>query len=324
MLYWPLSTLAEQSAKEVHTWLQLAATVVIIAAATAWARRRLDLLLFVLAVTSFSPFYITLANGQPAAFLALIVTFALVALTKGAIILSGALTGLLVLKPHFLPLPLLMLARHGREPAFRKASLVAVLVAAAVFFVPFVWLGLDALRDYLAMLLDRLRIDDRSAGHDPRLMTNWIGFWTNVLRSEPPASLVLLCSGLSVALAVRIFIAGTLREAWFAAVAATLIAGPHILPYDWMIILPVTFALVSEARSWVLVALLALVHTGLGLHGYLEDILGPLTARGYELTTHVAVPLLFVVLVYLAWPRRTQSAPEGVSREVGVGASVRV
>jgi hypothetical protein len=319
LLYSPLTALEEQAAKEAHVWLQLGATGIILAAAVTWSRRPVDLFLFLLVITSFAPFYITLSNGQPSAFLAVITTFALIALTRGAPNLAGGIAGSLIMKGHLLPLWLLMLLWRGQRQAF----LIACLVAALVFAVPFLWLGFDALQDYLSMLLDRLRVEDRSAGHDPKIMTNWIGFWTNVLGSTPPLGLILLCSVISALVAIRIWIVGTLREAAFAAVAVTLIAGPHILPYDWMIILPAAFALACESRSWALVGLMALAHAALGLQTYLEDLIGPLTPRGNELSTHVVVPALFVMLLFLALRRRREAPVTVTPAPQPIGAFAR-
>ena len=125
------------------------------------------------------------------------------------------------------------------------------------------------------------------------------------MRGHSP--IVLPLDALSIALALKALASGSLREGWLAVTAATALVSPHILAYDWLVLLPALVAVLSQKPSPALIGLGLLVHLGVNLSIYQLPFVWPdpppSLPGGYW-----AVPPLFLTLVYLAF----RSAVDGL------------
>src|SRR5439155_3839052 len=91
------------------------------------------------------------------------------------------------------------------------------------------------------------------------------------------------------------------RTSWLASTLATLLAMPHMLWYDWVLLLPAAFALVLGRPSRTLIALLVLLHLSVNLSTLeLEN------SSLLSFAVFVATPAAMALLVYLAFQERIE------------------
>lgn len=153
---------------------------------------------------------------------------------------------------------------------------------------------------------DSFRFLDTSASAGAWGLLNWNGYIASLTLAAPPVALVVLLDAITVALTLRAWSKGTLREGWLAGTAMMVLILPHLLAYDWLVLFAPAMAVVAERRTASLIALLALVHLGVSLSIHVA----PFLLTGYDegnimkigrLGGYWAVPALFLLLVYLAF-----------------------
>jgi len=228
----------------------------------------------VVAVLSWEPLLLNVRIGQTGAFIAALVAIGLLVFWRwekpGAAVL-----GLLGLKPSVAIVGALAIVPRSMRTWARFAA-----VLAAVMFVPFLWLGLEPMRQWLDILGDRSSTD-LGGGHPYNF-----GF-TNVIAIDSRAVymvFVAILLGILV-LADRLHRKLGAEASLAFALYGGLLLNPHSMLYDW----PAAFAgLVFLRRSGVLrpfsndlclgLLAVALFYAGqVSWEEYREDVFRPLT-----------------------------------------------
>jgi len=245
----------------------LAALVAAIGQILRWRQPHSTLL--VLALLAFVPVYFALHHAQPTVLIALLVSLGYLALRSGRRYLGGALLALTGVKPHWL----LTIAAGLKD---RQALIVLVASAAAFICLPFLFVGPEAAFDWVRLMLGRGSGDVQQEGYGSALM-GWAGF-VHAITGQPQAWLWLPPSLLTLALFAAVWLRGSGPGVTLAAaILAGLLAVPHSLPQDWMLVVPVAAILLS--LRW----------TPLGFAGICAGLLGILAGANDWLEAQRAV-----------------------------------
>ncbi len=292
LVFTPLTLLSFAAAKRTFATLSLAAMAAMWWVATRDRRQPAFMVVTAAAVISFLPLYDVLYLGHPTPFYALLVALATTALVDGRERLGGFWTGLLVLKPSLLPLPLAALALTRRS-----AALVALATGLVAGLAPFLITGPGSFGDYVSLLWqtrdDAFRMQGEITG-GAALMFNWNGFFGHLLATDPSRLIVVPLALASMTLAFVAVKRNNVEEAYLAAVLATLIAVPHLLYYDWLILLPAGVIVAARSRDKVLLCLLAALDLAVNVS----------TLEYWASRPHAvffATPLSLLVIAYLAF-----------------------
>jgi hypothetical protein len=189
-------------------------------------------------------------QGQPTVLIAGLFCGAFLASESGRRVLASVLLVLIGLKPQWLPLPALALAR--RDPRSVPVMLAAGVV---ILVLPFALVGPGGLLDYISLVLDRGEGDLNSAGYSATNLS-WGGFLTAITGSTQPALTVLL-GLLTLGLFAAILRQGEPRLTWAGAALVTLLVLPHAHPQDWVMVAPAAALLLSYTRQPLLTAVSA-------------------------------------------------------------------
>ena len=319
-LLWPLAQLEYRDARTAFLLLSLVGTAGLLAVCWQLGVRGLTFLLATLALATFWPLYIALGYSHPTPIYALLIAVALLELESKAVGSAGGFVGLIALKPSLFAAPFgYLLWKRQWEPLITASAIAAVL-----FFAPFLLLGLGAFQDFRemtsALTTDAFEWLDTEVSVGAWGVLNWNGFVASLTLAAPPVVLIVLLDLVTVALTLRVWSKGTLRESWLAGVAAMVLILPHLVVYDWLVLFVPAMAVVAERRTPVLIALLVLVHftTNFSVYvlPYFYASFGEDEIRGIrDLGGYWAIPALFLLLVYLAFRDKIEARFQGVSRE---------
>src|SRR5262249_379022 len=147
-IFLPLTLLSFHAAKLVFVAFLFAALAGIVAVTGRLVRGdRRYLLLLVIAMASSRVLYVNFLVAQVGIFFTLLVTWTPYQVERDRNGSSGWSVGLLVLKPMLILGPLAQLAIKRNW----QACAIAIVVAAILFFAPFLYVGLGAIQDYRAV-----------------------------------------------------------------------------------------------------------------------------------------------------------------------------
>lgn len=106
--------------------------------------------LLALAIPAFEPVYFALFHGQPSILIAVLILAAFLTIERGRRVAGAVFLTLVGIKPQYLVLPAFSALKHNLR-------LVAPLVAAGIvlLLLPFAWVGLGGLQDYVSLTLGR-------------------------------------------------------------------------------------------------------------------------------------------------------------------------
>jgi hypothetical protein len=270
-----------------------------------WSRDfRFGVLLLLVSASSFTV-YETLRFQQLSPVLALLLCLSLVTASSAKSSLGGFVTSLLVLKPSIAVAPLgLITFRRGY-----KQIAAAVAGGALVFVVlPLVLVGVDGLRDYFEMLSryrnESFRLDGEfTAG--AAWMLGWQAIVGRLMEGDPDPYLVVGLDVLTVLVMLRVWLRGRYFESYLAGTLTTLLVVPHVLWYDWIILIGVAPFAAYACRSWLLTGLLLALHAAISFDSYL------IVSRPVFDAYPVPTPLLAgAILLYLAFAPLTSEASD--------------
>ncbi len=315
LLYSPLTVLALPEARRGLIFIIAALSAGLLPLVFYWRRGMMTVVLSSLAIASFWPLYETMRYGHISVLFALVAGLALVCLETKRDARAGLLVAFLALKPSIALAPLGFLAWQGQ----RRALAAAGLGLAGFVLLPFLLLGLHSLDDY-RILLSATREDSFTLkggiSGGAAFMFNWNGFIARLFRVDPKPAIVFPFYLLTVLLMVKVWARNDLRTGWLATTLATLLALPHMLWYDWVLVLPAGLALALERPSIRLVSLLVAVHFCVNVSTW-QMVDRPLLASA----VFVATPAALALLAYLAYEpeldrwlkRRGKAAPVAVA-----------
>jgi len=244
---------------------------------------------------------VNLGHGQNGFLTAALLGGALVALPRRPV-LAGVLFGLLAYKPQFgLVIPVALLAAgQWRSIGAATFTVVALMLGTAALFGPDIWTAFAASTE----LSRKLLLQDGDVGFE-KLQSVF-------------AAVRMWGGGISLAYAIQglisVIVIGSVAWAWRrpcgrdvrAAMlcAATVLASPHVLDYDLMILGP-TIAFMTVA-----------IATG-GAKSYEVSALAfawlvPLAARGVAGATGIPLALIAMIALYVIIQRRAET-PDGVN-----------
>jgi hypothetical protein len=304
LLYAPLSLLAYPTAKIVFVAVSFAGAAGLAGLAYLFSRSLTFTLLAALAVVSFFPVYDSVNVGQPAIIFALLSGAIAYLLVRGHSRPAAVLMGLFALKPSIAiaPAGLILFRGNGRTVAVLGLSVIALVA------LPFLWVGLGAFADWRALLSSAREFAFTLRGGltaGAAFMLNWNGFWGRLLRSDPSPLLVAPFYLATLLLVIRVWVRGSAAEGWFAAIVGTLLAIPHLLWYDWLLILPASFALLAEKATAPRVGLLVALHLAVNVNTI--QIVEPGFRGAGDFIFVAATPLAFLLLAYLAFEERGEA-----------------
>jgi hypothetical protein len=290
----PLTLLSQHDARSLFaagSALAMALAVLVVSRAR---DRPAFTLVAAVATISFLPLYDALYLGHPAPLYALAVAVAMAALASGRDVAGGVATAVLVLKPSLWVLPAAVLALR------RPRAFVATLTAAALLgLLPFVLTGPGSFRDYVDLLWktrpDAFRLQGQMTG-GAALMFNWNGFFCRLSRADPSPWLVLPFALATLALAAAAARRRDLPESYLAGVLATVLAVPHLLYYDWVVLLPAALFVAARSHDTALLCLLAALHLSVNISMLEHWTRLPAS----QTSVMVATPVAFAVLAWLA------------------------
>jgi glycosyl transferase family 87 len=295
LLYAPLTAFDIVTAFHVLVLLMAVVAVMLVALAAYWRPQPVAVLIAGLAIVSYWPVYSSLRLGNMSLLFALCSGLALVALEQKKQIPAGLLVAFLALKPSIALVPLGFVAWLGN-----RRAIVAALAGVLVFVIlPFLLLGLRSLDDYRQLLTanrqDSFTLRGGISG-GANYMFNWNGFIARIFETDPKPLVVLPFYVLTAALMIKVWLGGDLRSGWLAAILTTLLALPHMLWYDWVLLLPAGLAIAVARPSLQLVGLLVLLHLCVNLSTYQMEHL-----KAFSMAIFLATPAAFVLLAYLAF-----------------------
>lgn len=292
----PLTTMAWQTAWIVWTVLSLAALVVAVRVLSA---QRALLVAGTVALTL--PGLIAITSGQSTFFWLLIVAGVFALLRRGSRVAAGALAGLLILKPPLLigfGLWWLMDRRMHRTLLAAVSSAAAIVIAST----PFVG------RAWLEYPFSLIRFADLHQTSDAQVwqFSPW-GFFDPLVPGYPGvARLAGILAAILGAIAFLAFYRRH-RDEWpllFAAsIITTLWISPHVLVYDWVLLVAALAILwrarPESAKAWraAAVALVFAASSSLLVANLMRDTLG--------WVIQFAVPTLALVAWYIAHQLRS-------------------
>ena len=215
----------------------VASALIYLAAVAGLARRtgRLgtQLVMTIAIAASWPTLFIMLRYGQVSAVALALVTAAVVLSSRSQLVASGLVLGLLVYKPNLLVVPVLVFA------VTRQWRLLGGLLAgaAAELALSLSLSGAAVMRQYVEMLASLARHPELvqmypAESHSLRGAARLLALW-------PPLvdAIGLLAIPVAVWLAVRVWrVHSDWRPRWAALVTATLLASPHLLTYDLLIL----------------------------------------------------------------------------------------
>lgn len=222
MLTAPVASLSQATAFDLWK-LAIALSTGVIALAAAGAFRSWAWRIAILtALVCWQPILLNVRIGQTGAFVAALTAATFVVFLKNRN-LGGAALGLLALKPTA-TLPAIIGVFPHRLGVWARFSLVA----AALVFVPFLWLGAGPLRDWMDILSNR-SVQDLGGGHFYNQgVTSILGIDSRLV----PFVLVGVLSAV-VLIAHRIHGGLGIETSLAFAVFCGLLLNPHSLLYDW-------------------------------------------------------------------------------------------
>lgn len=304
LVYAPLTLLDRDRARVVFLALSVGAAAGLAGMSFLWRREFAFVALSVLAVASLLVVYDALYLGHPSLLLALASGAALLLLARGRAMAGGLVASLLGLKPSLALYPVLYLVAR-RRPREVGAVLIGGLLLVGV---PFVLLtGPQSLLDYRALLADSnadaFRFQGTTTG-GANLMFNWNAFIARLFVTDPHPAAVLPFYALTLGLVAYVWAKGSLTEAWLAAALATVLAIPHLLYYDWVIVLPAALAAACVTSDrWFLCLLV-------GLHVVVNISTLQYFGLSRDPAFIPATPYTLAIIAYMAWSAHRRRAAE--------------
>jgi hypothetical protein len=290
----PLTLLSQRDARRLFAAVSVLAVAIAVTVAGRARDRRVFLLLAAAATVSFLPLYDALYLGHPAPLYALAVAVAMAALASGHDDIGGIATAILVLKPSLWALPAAILALRRR-----RAFMATLVAAAGLGLLPFVLTGPRSLMDYVDLLWktrqDAFRLQGETTG-GAALMFNWNGFFCRLFSADPSPWLVLPFSTVTLLLGAAAARRRDLPEAYLAGVLVTVLAVPHLLYYDWVVLLPAGLFVAARSRDTALLCLLAALHISINVSTLEHWTRLPAS----QTSVMIATPMAFAVLAWLA------------------------
>ena len=294
MLLAPLTLLGAEEARAVFVLVMLACALAAVLVIPSIRTNALLAVAGMLAMATFLPAQESLHLGQPSLLYALLTAAALSAALGGKDAAAGWAASLLVMKPSLALAPLGLVAFLGHKQAIRAAVLGVLVFGAAPFFI----LGLGAIRDFAELLSASRSAAFLYEGHitaGAKYMFNWNGFIARLFQVDPAPAVVFPLYLLTALLVIKVWSLGDIAASWLAATLGTLLAIPHMLFYDWAILLPVALVFFAQRRTIGWGVLLLAVHLAVNL-SMVEVLNGPQN-RAFVLAT----PAAFVLLLALAF-----------------------
>ncbi len=253
VIAWAVSPLAQLPYPQAMAAFSLAMSAVYLAATALLVHRaglvRRDWVTVALAAAAWPTFVIVLRYGQIAPLSLAIVVCSSVAASRGRMALAGFALGLLAYKPNLLLAPALLalLSRHWRVLAGLAAG--AVIETA----VNLALVGPEVFSQYVAILLDLVRQPALvqifpAESHSIRGLVALLVPWPPLVQAVT-ALAVPVAAGLGAMVWRR---HQDWRARWAALVLASMLASPHLLTYD-LLLLAVPMVLVADwnlERGW--------------------------------------------------------------------------
>jgi|GEM_PF-1072020 hypothetical protein len=184
-------------------WTAVNLVAIVVVCRRLSTRYETSALALVLASGAFYPLAISLYTGQPGGLVLLLFELAYTNLVLGREFTAGIWLGVLLIKPQYAALLLLMIVVQKRWTTFRGVVIAGSMV---VLSSPLI-LGLAGLRTYDAVLGSLLSFRAAPAGVYPAMMTSWRGLLVNLLPGtgeQVGIALSVLLSLLTVALTLWI------------------------------------------------------------------------------------------------------------------------
>lgn len=264
-------------------------------AAWVWSRDwRLAALTLLGCASSFTV-YEALRFQQLSPVLALLLAVALLTSVSPRSLVGGVFCGFLALKPTIAAAPLSFITLRRAVPQI----LAAVFTAATVFLIiPLATVGIDGLREYFDML-SRYRDESFTLHGGLTAGAGWMLGWQALVgrltQADPSPWVIAPLAALTLAVMLRVWSRGQYFESWLAGTLTALLVVPHVLWYDWVVLLAVAPFAAYANRSAVLVALLLALHAAVSLDSYL------IVTQPVSLAYPVPTPLIAAaILLYLA------------------------
>jgi hypothetical protein len=298
--FWPLTLLDIETARFIFLAISISAGIGLALLAWRWSGDWLFGTLVLLAQASSFTLYEGLRFNQLAPLVALLLCSALLSLDGGHRVRGSVIVGVIGFKVSIAAAPfgLLLLSRNPRSiiPA-------AVFGFVIIIGLPYFVVGEEGIIAYLH-LLERYR---QEAFHLYGTVTagagwllNWNGFVARIIADDPPVWAVVPFSLVTIVLMLLVWRRGNLIESWYAGLLATLLAMPHILFYDWLLVLSVAPFALYRNRSLLLLIFSLALHLSISFDTYM--IFNTDTADRFFYTT---MPLALMIIGYLAFaPRR--------------------
>jgi hypothetical protein len=135
-------------------------------------------------------------------------------------------------------------------------------------------------------------------------MLGWNAIVARLQEGDASHAVVIGLNLLTLAVTLKVWLRGRFFESYLAGVLATLLIVPHVLWYDWMILLGVAPFVAYYRRSLALTALLLLLHIAVSFDSYM------IVTRPVFDAYPVPTPLVAaMVLLYLAFAPVESKAP---------------
>jgi alpha-1,2-mannosyltransferase len=246
-LHAPLASMSFRDAFWVFSALSLGAFVGFVAITWKSARGIPELPLLILGILTFRPVHEALIMGHSALFFCLALTAGFLLLRAKHEVLAGLCFSLLALKPQWAILPGLFLLFR-----WQWRTLGTMFVASSlIFLIPFFYVGLETLSNYIHFLRWQNDLDLKDAPH----MFSWNGFlfklrggplyghtppdaiWTYALVAVTAIPLAIVWWGKNYLLGVA------------ATVVAMLLISTHSVWYDWALLVIAALFLVLYSRG---------------------------------------------------------------------------
>jgi hypothetical protein len=295
-----------------------------------WSGRGIpELPLLILGVLTFRPLHEAFIMGHSALFFCVALTAGFLLLRAKHEVLAGLCFSLLALKPQWAVLPGLFLLCRGEW----KTLATMFVSSCLIFFVPFLIVGLDTLKNYVTFLRWQNGLDLKDAPH----MFSWNGFLFKlrggpVYGHPPPPELwtYSLVAVTAVPLAIVLWSRNYLLGA-AATVLAMLLISTHSVWYDWalLVIAALFIVLYSRGQSrmmrvemWVI--LLALhVSAAQSIHVLLRPDRFAIDwhSSGFFSLTPVAFGALIWLALLAVYDKESTFRMPGILRRLRVGTA---